>query len=180
MSKFMDVLRGVRNGTIKVPPHKKVWCQPQLSESQVEYLLKRIEKEVSKEAKLAVMMYLPVYVQEAAFYLFCSICAKHYGLNGIEMDNCGRIMAQFGMLELEHWDDKDWMFVIDRFPEFITVNGKKLHPSSKVDWSVCSPNRAAVGLHAKWSEEYGLGIAYEDIERFEGTNIVLKDGPKER
>ena len=180
MSKLMDKLRAIRSGSLKAPTRKKVWIQPQLNERQVGCLLKRIEKEVSKEAKLAVMMYLPVYAQEAAFYLFCSICAKYYGLSRIEMDNCGRIMAQFGMLEMQHWDDKDWMFVIDRFPDFITVNGKELHLSSSLNWHVRPPNWCAVSLHAKWSEECGLVISYDDIERFEGTNIVLKDGLQER
>lgn len=175
MSKLLEKIRAIRNGTLKFPKPPKVWHQPVLTDRQCSELLREVEKKVGGDAMRAVQMYLPVYEKEAAFYLFCSICAKHYGLNGIQMDNCGRIMASYGMLEVTHWDNPDWMFVVDRFPDFVTVNGKKLHESSKLLWSVCSPNRADAILHAKWNADYGLGINFDDIERFEGTNIVLKD-----
>jgi hypothetical protein len=180
MSKLLETIRAVRDGTLKFPASPKVWHQPVLTDKQWSNLLKRVETEVSGEASRAVQMYIPVYEKEAAFWLFCGPCANHYGLNGLEKDNCGRIMAQFGMLEVEHWDDKDWMFVVDRFPDCVTVNGKELHESSKVCWSVCSPNRAVAMLHAKWNEQYGLAIIREDVERFEGTNIVLRKGPCEK
>lgn len=180
MSKFIKTIRAVRYGSLRFPDSPKVWHQPVLTASQENDLLRRAEHEVSYSAKRAVEMYLPVYKQEAAFYLFCSICAKHYGLNGIEMDNCGRIMAQFGMLELDGWDDKDWMFIVNRFPDFVTVDGHELHESSELNWHVRSPNQASVSLHAKWSEDKGLVICREDIERYDGTNIILRKGPCEK
>jgi hypothetical protein len=129
MSKLLKTIRAVRDGSLRLPDPAKVWHPPVLTGNQTNDLLRRAEHEISYGAKRAVEMYLPAYKQEAAFYLFCK-CAEHYGLSRIEMDECGEIMAQFGMLELDGWDDKDWMFIVDRFPDLVTVGGHELHESS--------------------------------------------------
>ena len=178
MSKFIETIRAVRDGSLRLPDPPKVWHQSVLTGNQINDLLRRAEHEISYSAKRAIEMYLPVYEQGAAFYLFCK-CAEHR-LSRIEMDECGEIMAQFGMLELDGWDDKDWMFIVDRFPDLVTVGGYKLHESSWLRWHVSSPNQASVALHAKWSEDTGLVICRDDIEKFEGTNIILRKGPCEK
>ncbi len=72
--------------------------QPVLTVDQADKLMRRAEHEVCYGAKRAVEMYLPVYAQEAAFYLFRK-CAEHYGLSESEILKCRDIMDQFGMLE---------------------------------------------------------------------------------
>ncbi len=66
--------------------------------------------------------------------------------------------------------DEVWKNIFHAFP-CVTVNGNDLHYSSKKDknW-----------VHCKWTEETGLLISKEDVESFDGHDVVLKkDAPCE-
>jgi hypothetical protein len=185
MSKLIERLRTALSGPVP-PPRPKVWKHAQLDDKIVDTILRRAEKGISYLAKRVMEIYIrDVYLAKAtsidgddigqagpAFYLFEKI-AGSLGMSRQEQEKCGELMAEYGMLEFIDGDDLMWLRVLEKFPN-VTVGGKKLHESSKVtvglDWC-----RLTYHLHAKWSEEYGLSINREDIESFDGTNLVLKE-----
>lgn len=59
---------------------------------------------------------------------------------------------------------KLWKHILKEFNSNTTVNGIKLHESSKIYEDY---------LHAIWSEGKGLLIVPEDVDSFDGKNIIL-------
>jgi len=66
-------------------------------------------------------------------------------------------------------NDNTWNQIRDKVPN-ITINGTKLHKSSKT---------TELWIHAKWTAKKGLIILQKDIESFDGENVVLRESRRE-
>jgi hypothetical protein len=144
-----------------------------LDNGEIDRLTRMAEKEISYRARRAIEMYLDCYKLDKHFWInIFEIGSKHVGLSGDERDKCLELMAEFGMIEVECRNDKQWNLILDSFPE-ITINGSKLHESSKKSFGIGS-DKLYICIHAKWSEDTGLSINRNDVESFDGKNVILK------
>lgn len=175
---ILEKVREVRSGKVVHTLCRDRFYPKVLDNGEIDRLSRMAEKTISYRARRAIEMYLDCYKLDKNFaeHIF-RIGANHMGLATDEYELCYALMAEFGMIEVECRNDQQWNSILDRFPN-ITINGYKIHESSRKSYHVSS-DKLYVFIHLKWTEDTGLSIGREDVKSFDGVNVILKIGKQE-